>query len=109
MATQTTEKATPFIIPLTPPRPKRPRDPNTFLVRDTRAFKDTTGRKLFFELLRTARWLKSERRNPIVNRAYMIGMMRVMLNHYEDFGIADSMKDIWKGKNSGVYIEGIGG
>ena len=86
--------------PATPSRPK--------LIRGTHSFKDTTGRRLFFALLRTARDLKRQRRNPIINRAYMIGVLRTMLDFYEDFCLADSMRGIWKQRQNGNCDNGEG-
>jgi len=52
---------------------------------------DPTGRRLFFELLHNARRIKHWAYQA--RHAYLLGMMRVMIDNYEDFRTADTIGD----------------
>ena len=94
--------------PIIHKKPKNNTTARPKLIRDTHSFKDTTGRRLFFVLLRVARGLKRQRRNPIINRAYMVGALLTMLDFYEDFCLADNMREIWKQRQNGNCDNGEG-
>lgn len=64
----------------------QPQRPNT----------DSTGRRLFFQLLHKARALKVGGWERPGRNGYLLGMMRVMVDNHEDFRIADNMRDVWR-------------
>ena len=63
---------------------------------------DATGKRLFFQLLHTARRMKGYSCAPEVKDAYLNGMWQVMRDNREDFRIADNQRDVWANQNSGA-------
>ena len=60
-------------------------------------------KRLFFQLLHGARRVKNILGWAyLARRAYLLGMMRAMLENIEDYQIADNMRDCWKHQRSGA-------
>jgi len=64
--------------------------------------RDITGRRLFFQLLHKARELKGNGWEYMARQTSLCGMMQTMIDNYEDFRIADSMRSYWANLNSGA-------
>jgi len=60
-------------------------------------------RRLFFQLLHSARRVKNILGwTYLARRAYLLGMMRTMMENYEDYQIAENMRDYWRNQRSGA-------
>lgn len=58
---------------------------------------DPTEKRLFFQLLHTARMFKPL---GLYSRGYLAGMRHAMIKNREDFRIADAMRSIWTHQSS---------
>ena len=63
---------------------------------------DLTGKRLFFQLLHTARMLKTTKLSEVEQKVYLAGVWWTFKRFKEDFTIADDMRDVWKHQRSGA-------
>ena len=55
------------------------------------------NRQVFFELLHTARYLKSQQKfPPFMRKTYLLGMIRMFYFHIEDIKAGQNIQDYWK-------------
>lgn len=65
---------------------------------------DQTSLRLFLQFLHKARELKALRKNPIINKAILVGILWAYHMNTEDFRTADSMRDYQMNLNGGNQI-----